>query len=101
MTFDFFENHKEELRLRTQIYEIAVGQVIVLDSFFGDFESQFYSEFFSLYFEIALENMNENMQRKSARIPNDFGFIKISNGTLQAHEGYLMAGVDLDLKIKE
>lgn len=56
MTLDFFNTQVlQKNRMGLSLNEIDVNNVIVLNSFFGDFESLFYTEFVSLIFYFVLD----------------------------------------------
>jgi hypothetical protein len=98
LTAEFDTMPDEYIKFHTQIHNIEVGDIYIVDSFFGDVRSHFYEEFFKVYFMITFKDMNRKMRQEAAKMQLEYEVFTLKAVEYVNFDRYIEIGGDFEFK---
>ena len=85
----------DQILVPAEIKDLEIGDLQILDSFFGTYTSHFLTGFLNVYFKIMLAKVNRDLRRRAkplAALGNDLYLVQPE---IVMYDGYLEVGTDL------
>jgi len=92
------DNQGDELFLPIHFFAVDVGEVFILNSFFGDYRSGLFRSIFNVFFEVMLGKLNRDLRRRPVAVPHENDFFNLRDSEIVFFEDFIEIGTDVIFK---
>jgi len=92
------DNQQDQLFMPTHFFDVQVGEVWIINSFFGRYQSGLFQGVFNAFFQVMRGKLNRDLRRRPVQVPTDNDYFTLHNSEIVFFQDFIEIGTDLKFK---